>query len=91
MNAIWRFITQYRAEHQHPLNAVLHISGVPMVGFGLVKLVQREPVLGLGLIALGYVFQFAGHKVQGTEVGEVKLAKHVWQRFNSHSHNESVS
>ena len=80
-----RFVVNYCHQHAHPVNAALHLTGVPMVGLGLYKLLTRRPAAGWSLVALGYLFQFVGHDIQGTEVGEVTLIKKFWRRFAGHS------
>jgi len=69
------FIVDYYKRHAHPVNALLHLIGVPVVFYGLYLLIERMPAAGLAFIALGYLFQYLGHKAQGNEVGEVTLIK----------------
>ncbi|HEY9717468.1 MAG TPA: Mpo1-like protein [Trichormus sp.] len=83
MGSIRAFIIDYCQRHAHPVNAILHIFGVPAVFYGLFLLFAAQPALGLGLIVLGYIFQYLGHKAQGNEVGEVTLIKHVWRRLHA--------
>ena len=75
------FIVDYMQRHKHPVNAVLHIIGVPMVFYGLYQLIAADRLYGLGLIVGGYFFQYLGHKAQGNEVGEVTLIKAVWRKL----------
>ena len=82
--AIGGAVTRYCQQHAHPLNAALHITGVPMVGVGLYRLATRRPG-GWKLVILGYVFQWVGHSIHGTEVGEVTLAKKIWRRVKGTS------
>lgn len=77
------FLADYRQRHCHPVNAALHLFGVPMAFAGLYFLVCGSPVSGLGLICAGYALQWAGHRVQGNEVGEVTLMKAVWRRLQA--------
>ena len=76
------FLEDYRQRHAHPVNAVLHLAGVPMAFYGLFRLFTGDPGLGLGLLVGGYFLQYLGHKAQGNEVGEVTLIKHVWRRLS---------
>ena len=76
------FVIDYIERHKHPVNACLHIIGVPMVFYGIFSLFAGPAGLGLGLIILGYIFQYLGHKAQGNEVGEVTLAKNIWRKLN---------
>jgi hypothetical protein len=73
------FTADYCKRHRHPVNAALHIVGVPAVVIGLFQLFggrgPRAKFFGTFLIFFGYVLQFIGHKQQGNEVGEVTLIK----------------
>jgi hypothetical protein len=86
MNAIKGFVVRYCEQHAHPINAPLHLIGVPMVGVGLLRLVTHQPG-GWALILVGYVLQWVGHSIHGTEVGEVTLAKKIWRGL-AHRHEE---
>lgn len=86
------FIIDYCGRHKHPVNAVLHIFGVPMVFYGLFKLFDNGVALGLALIVAGYFLQWAGHRAQGNEVGEVILIKKIARKlFKSGDTSESGS
>jgi uncharacterized membrane protein YGL010W len=60
------FMDNYKAKHQHPANRLLHNFGIPMI-------VMALPVLffnwrwGLGLFVVGWIFQFAGHLIEGNQ------------------------
>lgn len=82
MKAVVNFIVDYCQRHAHPVNAVLHIFGVPAVFIGLYDLFTGRIMRSLVLIFVGYLFQYLGHRAQGNEVGEVTLLKHLWKRFN---------
>ncbi len=75
------FVVDYCARHAHPVNASLHIVGVPMVAVGLIKLIAGRSALGCSLFIGGYVLQYFGHRAQGNEVGEVMLLKKIWRRL----------
>ena len=79
------FLVDYCQRHRHPLNAGLHILGVPMAFFGLFKLTTGKAGLGLLLLVGGYVCQYLGHRAQGNEVGEVTLLKNIWRKISSKS------
>jgi len=79
--ATGNFLTDYCRRHAHPVNAVLHLIGVPMVLFGLYELTQGKAAQSFFLIVLGYLLQYLGHRAQGNEVGEVTLIKHIWLHF----------
>lgn len=73
------FIVDYCQRHAHPVNALLHLIGVPMVFYGLYCFLEKMPAAAIALIALGYFFQYLGHRTQGNEVGEVTLIKKCLQ------------
>jgi len=75
------FVIDYIGRHKHPVNAVLHIFGVPMAFYGLFKLITGSFVFGLVLLFFGYLFQYLGHKAQGNEVGEVTLIKNIYRKL----------
>lgn len=77
------FLIDYCQRHSQPLNAALHIVGVPMAFYGLFKLIIGKFVLGLALLFFGYLFQYLGHKSQGNEVGEVTLIKSLWRKVSN--------
>jgi hypothetical protein len=81
VKAIINFIVDYCQRHAHPVNAILHIFGVPAVFIGLYDLVTGKILRAVVLIFVGYLFQYLGHRAQGNEVGEVTLIKHLWRRF----------
>ena len=77
-----RFVVDYGQRHAHPLNAVLHVVGVPMVFVGVVHaFLTGGWLVGSGLVVGGYVLQYLGHRAQGNEVGEVTLLKTLWRRL----------
>lgn len=79
-NAAVGFLSDYAKRHKHPVNALLHIFGVPLAFFGIYKLFSsnlKEKGLGLSCLVLGYWLQFIGHRSQGNEVGEILLVKKI--------------
>lgn len=75
------FVIDYIGRHRHPVNAILHIFGVPMAFYGFFKLFTGGALLGTVLIFFGYLFQYLGHKAQGNEVGEVTLIKSIVRKL----------
>lgn len=75
------FVRDYIGRHAHPLNALLHLLGVPAALYGLVRLVAGDPWGGLAWIASGYLLQWLGHRAQGNEVGEWILIKNIAERL----------
>jgi Protein of unknown function (DUF962) len=82
MNPVVAFLVDYCQRHKHPLNAILHLFGVPAAFYGIFLLFVGQPMLGFLLIFIGYLFQYLGHRAQGNEVGEVTLAKNIWRKIN---------
>jgi uncharacterized membrane protein YGL010W len=66
--------------HRHPINAVLHIIGIPMTFAAGYVAFAYSVVLGAGLFILGYAMQFAGHAIEGNEAGEVRLLKKIFKK-----------
>jgi len=60
------FMENYRAKHQHPLNRLSHYIGIPVIVVSLAYLVFNWKV-GLILFAVGWVFQFVGHFIEGNQ------------------------
>lgn len=81
-NPVVAFLIDYCQRHKHPVNALLHILGVPAAFYGIFLLFVGQPGLGCVLIFLGYLFQYLGHRAQGNEVGEVTLIKSIWRKLN---------
>ncbi len=83
MKALMAFLIDYCQRHKHPVNAVLHVFGVPAVFFGLYQLFKGQFPYAIFLIVGGYALQYFGHQAQGNEVGEVTLIKNIYKRFRS--------
>ena len=79
-----RLRASWLVRHQHPVNFSLHLVGIPLgfAGVGLLLLDLALTGLGyetplpawywlLGVSAVGYLLQFAGHAVEGNDVGEL--------------------
>jgi Protein of unknown function (DUF962). len=76
------FVKDYIGRHSHPVNAALHIVGVPAAFAGFFLFFTGKDVgRGALLIFVGYLMQFLGHQAQGNEVGEVTLMKNVYKRM----------
>lgn len=81
ISGVGAFLVDYCQRHAHPVNAILHIFGVPAAFAGFFYLFTKRPVLGGSLVFLGYLLQYLGHRAQKNEVGEVTLIKHLWQKL----------
>lgn len=77
-----RLWASWRTRHQHPASLVLHFVGIPLTVAALVQAgVQLwlwrwdlwwQPV---GLLVAGYLFQGLGHRIEGSEMGELMVLK----------------
>lgn len=74
-------VRDYIERHSHPVNALLHLVGVPAALYGLVRLLGGAPLAGLGWLAVGYALQWMGHRAQGNELGEWILLKTLFGRL----------
>jgi hypothetical protein len=83
LDPVRAFIIDYCQRHKHPVNAVLHIIGVPAAFYGIYELFVKQPEMGVILIVFGYLLQYLGHRAQGNEVGEVTLIKNIWRRLHA--------
>jgi uncharacterized membrane protein YGL010W len=64
------WISQYAQSHQHPVNRFLHTLGIPLIAVSILLLVAAPFVQNLWkaaatMFVVGWVFQFAGHWVEG--------------------------
>jgi hypothetical protein len=73
---IEQFVKNYIERHQHPVNQVLHLIGVPLTFVvSVVFLCQGLGWWALGAFLGGYVLQFVGHAIEGNDAGETILVK----------------
>jgi hypothetical protein len=56
--------------HQNPFNFWIHMIGIPMAVAGVVLLFFLDWYWGVAAFVLGYVLQYAGHCVEGNDLGE---------------------
>ena len=64
------WIAQYGRSHQNPINRICHTLGIPLIVLSLPLFLLAPWVHGLwrvalGLFVAGWLFQFAGHAVEG--------------------------
>lgn len=60
--------------HQHPVNLLLHIVGIPLVIMGIFLLFKKRWTPALASIIAGYLFQYLGHLLfEHNQMGEVVL------------------
>ena len=84
MGGWWK---RYLERHRHPVCRILHIVGVPMIPLALllaaVQLAQWRWDLWwrpVGLLALSYLLQWVGHRIEGNDLGEAVLVKKLLGR-----------
>lgn len=64
------WVARYAASHQHPVNRICHLVGIPLItaslplSLGLIAFPGFWPAPA-AMFALGWVLQFAGHAVEG--------------------------
>jgi uncharacterized membrane protein YGL010W len=64
------WIARYSRSHQHPINRVCHVLGIPLIALSLPLFLALlvAPAfwpVPVALFAVGWVFQFVGHAVEG--------------------------
>jgi len=81
------WIGNWLERHRRPANRGLHAVGIPLLAAGLilalVQLIQWRWDLWwrpVGLIALSYLLQWWGHRVEGNDLGEMVLLKRLLGR-----------
>lgn len=60
------FLETYKAKHRHPLNRLSHSIGIPLIIVSL-PLFLYNWRWALALFISGWVFQFAGHVIEGNQ------------------------
>ncbi len=82
-----RPIQDWLVRHQHPLSRVLHAVALPMLALagalGAVQLANGAWSLWwrpVGLLAISYVLQWIGHRIEGNDMGELILMKKMLGR-----------
>jgi uncharacterized membrane protein YGL010W len=58
------FLEKYQEDHQHPMNKLTHLIGIPMIIVSLPCLIWSWK-LALLLFVLGWILQFIGHMFEG--------------------------
>jgi uncharacterized membrane protein YGL010W len=65
-----QWIEEYSVSHQHPLNKLCHLLGIPMIVLSLVVMPLGLAwsvcfYVGLVLFVSGWALQFIGHAIEG--------------------------
>jgi hypothetical protein len=82
LQAIAWFVRDYISRHRHPGNRALHVVGVPLAHFVSLYLVIRGRFApASAAFVAGYMLQWAGHRMEGNEVGEWTLIKKITGRL----------
>ncbi len=70
------YMRAYADDHQHPLNKLTHMIGIPMIVASL-PLIPTVPPVGVSLFTLGWGFQFVGHYFEGKKPSFTKDLKYL--------------
>jgi len=67
---VQEWIERYEQSHKHPVNRTFHTLGIPMIAISLPLFLVALLFRGfwkipLSLFTIGWIFQFAGHAVEG--------------------------
>lgn len=54
------YMRAYHDDHQHPVNKLTHMIGIPLILASL-PVIPVVPKVGLPMFGVGWAFQFAGH------------------------------
>ncbi len=85
-------VDDWLLRHARPVNFALHIVGIPLTLIGVLiaplYVVLLSPLVfgfSTGLFVVGYLIQFLGHALEGTEPGEIaylrkKLVRSIRKR-----------
>jgi len=67
-----RALVNWLERHQHPFNRGIHLLGIPLALAGVVTLFVWWDAWywGLSAFVVGYLLQWAGHLVEGNDLGE---------------------
>jgi hypothetical protein len=90
MSSLGHFLVDYGHRHAHPVNAFLHILGVPAAFSSLYFFASGRLTFGLALLVIGYFLQYLGHEAQGNEVGEVTLIKSIYHKVQKSKHQRKT-
>ena len=60
------YLENYKSKHQHPLNKLCHIIGIPMITIAW-PLFFFNWRWALALFVLGWILQFVGHAIEGNQ------------------------
>jgi uncharacterized membrane protein YGL010W len=74
----WKLVTNWMERHRNPISFVLHIVGIPPTILGVLLIpiyvfCLSFPIFlfAVALFVGGYLVQFLGHALEGTDPGEI--------------------
>lgn len=77
-----RWLAQWLERHQNPVSFWLHVIGIPLTilclplaGWQLANWDWANWWRPAGLLFLGYLMQWIGHRIEGNDMGEMILIK----------------
>jgi hypothetical protein len=73
-----KYLREYMSNHRNGANRALHVVGVPLAPWGgLYLLVTGRFTAALGALVVGYGLQWIGHRIEGNEMGDLRLIKQL--------------
>ena len=70
-------VADYRKRHHYWPNAVLHALGIPLTLAAIYLAWRGRWFLAATALMGGYALQWVGHRLQGSEVGELALIRRI--------------
>ena len=71
----------WRRRHRNPASFALHVVGIPACfAAAPILLIACRPWWALGVFVGGYVLQFLGHWIEGSQSGEEMLVRRLLGR-----------
>lgn len=70
------YMRVYSEDHQHPINKMTHMVGIPLIVASL-PVIPVAPPVGLTMFGVGWTLQFAGHYFEGKKPSFTKDWKYL--------------
>ena len=74
------FMKKWLDRHKHPIDIALHIIGIPMTFIAGMIVIKGYVLSGILCFVLGYVFQYIGHVIEGSEMGELMIFQKLFSK-----------
>ncbi|MCD6459295.1 DUF962 domain-containing protein [bacterium] len=74
------FIKTWLYRHKYPVDIVLHIIGIPMTFAAGIIVIKGYYLYGILCFIFGYVFQYIGHVIEGSEMGELMIIQNIFKK-----------